>query len=325
MSHQTGHSLKHKQQLLQRRSKATTSTTTWMTFSPAHTNEGATVLRILRTTWKELGMSLAMEGTSVAPHVSGNWNRHACKCSATACREAYVCQSSARTVVVEAVLHEEGAGVAHWYVTACLPCGETGRSFLPHMINLLSILRRPYHSVWLNKPFSHCLGTEEDVCDWMENNWGQFDTVSCTASNRGRGGARFDAKGPYGLVLRMGLHVDSNCVVDTAEVLHVHAESLCGVTWMYQHWNSFQYQIIRGNRWVCCLVTSSQCSQLEMESRDSWKELVSVEAYVTGIMFYEGRESLQPLLKVKLSRQMDNPHDCNAIKVLVAREQQLRS
>ena len=72
MSHQTGHSSKHKQQLLQRRSKATTSITTWMTFGPANTNEGAMVLWILHMTWEELGMSLAMEWTSVAPHVSGN-------------------------------------------------------------------------------------------------------------------------------------------------------------------------------------------------------------------------------------------------------------
>ena len=35
-----------------------------------------------------------------------------------------------------------------------------------------------------------------------------------------------------------------------------------------------------------------QCSQLEMDSRDSWKEFVSVEAYITGIMFYGGRENL---------------------------------
>ena len=68
-----------------------------------------------------------------------------------------------------------------------------------------------------------------------------------------------------------------------------------------------------------------QCSQSEMDSRDSWKEFGSVEAYVTGIMFYGGRENLRPLLKVKLVlwREMENPHDCNAIKVLVPKERQL--
>ena len=60
-----------------------------------------------------------------------------------------------------------------------------------------------------------------------------------------------------------------------------------------------------------------------MNSKDSWKELVSVEAYVTGTMFYGGRENLRPLLKAMLWREKENPHDCNAIMVLVPEEQQL--
>ena len=56
-----------------------------------------------------------------------------------------------------------------------------------------------------------------------------------------------------------------------------------------------------------------------MVDRDRWKELLSIECHVAGIMFYKGRETLQPLMKVKLLRE-NNPHDPNSIMVPAAVE-----
>ena len=55
--------------------------------------------------------------------------------------------------------------------------------------------------------------------------------------------------------------------------------------------------------------------------RDSWKELLSLECNVTGIMFYEGRHSLKSLMKLQLVRERDNKYDKNAIIVMAAGKQ----
>lgn len=56
-----------------------------------------------------------------------------------------------------------------------------------------------------------------------------------------------------------------------------------------------QFSILnRLQHWVCCLVTSNHCSQLQMDSRDSWKKLVSMKAYTAGIALYGGHRVLTP-------------------------------
>ena len=54
---------------------------------------------------------------------------------------------------------------------------------------------------------------------------------------------------------------------------------------------------------------------------DHWKEILSFECNVTGIAFYCGKRKLESLSRVSLVRDSDNPHDHNAVMVLVGGEQ----
>ena len=55
--------------------------------------------------------------------------------------------------------------------------------------------------------------------------------------------------------------------------------------------------------------------------RDSWKELLSYECNITGIMFYGSYKSLHSLMRVQLVREKSNLYDRNAIMVVAAGQQ----